>query len=436
VNRHLVIAASVMAVLAAGCQGDAGPDLQFGEVVGGEVVETIAAPATIEPRDRVTVNAPATGVVAELFVEDGDEVAVGDPLARLDAPTVQQSIEQAEAAVTAANALAGIQTGVDLSPLIAAVRTQFESVIPPLLFSLTEQAGALPEEEQRQRALDAITEASTGYDEAVAALADAEQQAAASARAASASTRAAAAAQRAQAELALEAAQVRADGLLVTAPAAGVVELSRGGSGVTPDLGGAGDLGDLEALFGGGSAGSASAGPVSRGSEVSAGQSLLTIYDLSGFRMLASVDEIDAVHVQAGQRAVVLVDALGDIELDGVVDHVAIEPTVGTGGGVAFPVTVRLLSPPRDVPLRPGLSGSVEIVVNRLDADTVVSSSALRRRGGGEVVYVVRDDVIREVPVTVLAIGDDRAAVQGDLDVGETVVVGGIEEVADGDPVP
>jgi len=435
VNRRLVIAA-VMALLAAGCQRDAGPELQFGEVVGGEVVETIAAPATIEPRDRVTVNAPATGVVAELFVEDGDEVAVGDHLLRLDAPSVERSIEQAEAAVAAANALAGIQTGVDLSPLIAAVRTQFESVIPPLLFSLSEQAGALPEEEQRQRALDAITEASTAYDDAVKALADAEQQAAASARAASASTRVAAAAQRAQAELALDAAQSRADGLLVTSPSAGVVELSRGGAGATPDLGGAGDLGDLEALFGGGAASSASAGPVSRGSEVGTGQSLLTVYDLSGFRMRASVDEIDAVHVQAGQRAVVLVDALGDLELDGVVDHVAIEPTVGTGGGVAFTVAVRLLSPPRDVPLRPGLSGSVEIVVNRLDADTVVSSSALRRRGGGEVVYVVRDDVIREVPVIVLAIGDDRAAVQGDLSVGESVVVGGIEEVADGDPVP
>lgn len=436
-NRRLVTFLAVTAVLAAACRADAGPELEFGEVTSGEVVETVAAPATIEPRDRVTVNAPATGVVAELLVSDGDEVAAGDPVVRLDAPTVEQSIAQAEAALNAANALAGIQTGVDLSPLIGAVREQFEAVIPPLLFSLTEQADALPEE-QRQRAFDAITEATATYGDAVNALAEAERQAAASAQAANASTRAAAAAQRAQAELALQAAQARADDLLVTAPVAGVVELARGSSaGGGVELPSTGDLGDLGSLLGGGGgAATSSTGPVSQGSEVSAGQALVTIYDLSSFRVSAAVDEIDAIHVVAGQRAIVLVDALGDVELDAVVEHVALEPTVGTGGGVAFGVTLRLLSPPGDTPLRPGLSGSTEIVVNRIDADRVVPSSALRRRGSGEVVYVVRDGVIREVAVTVLAIGDDRAAVDGDVRTGEVIVIAGIEEVADGDPAP
>lgn len=433
-NRPLVTLVAAAALVASACQGDAGPALEFGEVTSGEVVETVAAPATLEPRDRVTVTAPATGVVAELLVADGDEVAAGDPLVRLDAPSVQQSIAQAEAAVTAANALAGIQTGVDLSPLLGAVREQFEAVIPPLLFSLTEQADALPEE-QRQRAFDAITQATIAYGDAVQSLTDAERAAAASAQAASASTRAAAAAQRAQAELALQAAQERAGDLLVTAPVGGVVELARGGGGADVELPTAGDLGDLGSLFGGGGAGSSSSGPVARGSEVSSGQDLVTIYDLSGFRVSASVDEIDAVHVVEGQRALVLVDAFGDLELAAVVEHVALEPTVGAGGGVAFGVTLRLLST-AGAQLRPGLSGSTEIVVNRVDADRVVPSSALRRRDSSEVVYVARDGVIREVAVTVLAIGDDRAAVDGDLAVGEQIVVDGIEEVADGDPVP
>lgn len=424
-----------LALVATGCRGDAGPTLTFGEVETGEVVETVAAPATLQPRDRVTVKAPATGVVAELFVEDGDQVQTGDPLLRLDAPTIQQSIEQAQAALTAADSLAGIQTGVDLSPLIGAVRQQFEAVLPPLLFSLTEQAEALPEE-QRQAALDAIAEATAAYGSAVASLSDAEQQAAASARAASASTRAAAAAQRAQAELALQAAQARADDLLVTAPAAGVVELSRGGGMDLPPVGDLGDLGDLGSFLGDGQASTASTGPIALGGEVSSGQDLLAIFDLSGFRVDASVDEIDAVRVAAGQRAVVLVDAFGDREFDAVVDHVALEPTVGAGGGVSYPVSLRLLNHPGDLAMRPGLTGSAEIVVNRVDADTVVSSSALRRRGGAEVVYVVRDEVIHEVEVQVLAIGDDRAAIEGELEVGESVVIGGIEEVADGDRVP
>lgn len=432
-----LLAGAAAAVLAA-CSSGAAPDIELGTVTSGEVVETVAAPATIEPADRVTVSAPASGVVVELMVEDGDVVKTGDPLLRLDAPTVLQSVEQAEAAVAAADALAGVQTGIDLSPLISGVRTQFEAVVPDLLFALTTQADAL-DEPARSAAFDAITEATANYNEAVLALRDAEEQASASARAADASTRAAAAAQRAQAELALEAAKSRADDLLVTSPAAGVVELARGGSGGGPsdlDLGAVGELGDFGAFLGGGGATSTSTGPIAEGVGVSSGQSLITVYDLSGFSANAALDEIDAVLVSEGQRALVLVDAFGDVELQGVVDHVGLEPSVGSGGGVAYPVSVRLIGLTSDLQLRPGLSGSAEIEVNRVEADTIVPSSALRRRGGGEVVYVVRDGTIREIPVTVLAIGSDEAAIEGELAVGDEVVVRGIEEVSDGDPAP
>jgi HlyD family secretion protein len=87
------------------------------------------------------------------------------------------------------------------------------------------------------------------------------------------------------------------------------------------------------------------------------------------------------------------------------------------------------------VELRIGLTASAEIEVRRLLADTVVPTSALLRRGGDEVVYVVRDGLAVQTPVRVTAIGDTTAAVEGDLTIGERVVTIGVELLEDGDPV-
>jgi HlyD family secretion protein len=244
----------------------------------------------------------------------------------------------------------------------------------------------------------------------------------------------------------LQAAQSRAEDLLITAPTDGVVELARGGEGSGAGaLGGLDDLagsaegldpGDVSGLLGGGDPSTSSAGPIAVGAEVATGQALLTIFDLGAFLAVSRVDEIDVVEVEEGQDVTVLVDAFPDATIDGVVDHVAIEPEAGATGGVVYPVSVRLRAVPTTVNLRVGLSGSVEIVTAVVESDTVVPSSALRRQGEQDVVLALRDDIFVEVPVRVRAIGEVAAAVEGDLATGDLVVVEGIEEVADGDPVP
>lgn len=434
--RHVLV---LLAVAAAACSGTAGPVVSLDDVEPGTVVQTVVAPATIEPRDRVTVEAPASGTVAELLVADGDTVAIGDPLLRLTAPSIDQGIAQAEAAVAAADALANVQAGVDLSPLVGAVSDQLAAVVPGLLDALAAQAQAIEDDEARTAAEAAVARAVEGYENARAGLEAAEAEAAAAASASTASQRAAAQAQRRQAELALEIARSRAEDLLVVAPAAGVVELTRGGG--TSTGAGVGSLEDLAGLpdlsgLAGGGVSSSSAGPVAVGVEVTAGQSLVTLFDVGAFRAVSRIDEIDVVEVFEDQRVVVLVDAFPEVELAGVVDHVGIEPETSATGGVAFPVDVRLVGVPAGLGLRVGLSGSVEIEVRTVESETVVPSSALRRRGEQDVVVAVRDGVAVEVPVTVLAIGEDTAAVSGELQGGELVVVEGIDEVTPGQPLP
>jgi HlyD family secretion protein len=429
-------------VLLTSCRGEEPPEVQTAEVVAGEVVQTVAAAAQLEPAGRVTVTAPAGGEVAELLVGDGDVVEPGDPLVRLTSGSVELQIAQAQAAVDAADALAGAATsaGVDLSPVLGALRGQLDAVYPPLLDALAEQAAMVEDDDVRQAVEDRIDEAEAAYQRSRANLQRSEAQLRGQAQQATAGQVAAAEAQRQQAALALDAARDRADDLTVVAPAAGVVELARAGGDSTAGVGDLDALGGggegLEALLGGAGGAAASAGPVATGVAVVPGQALLTIFDLSGFTAQVEVDEIDVVEVEEGQPVSVLVDAFPGAELTGVVAHVALAPQRGVTGASSYPVTVELRAVPEDVRLRVGLTASAEIEVRRVEAETVVPTSALLRRGESEVVHVVRDGIAREVPVTVVAIGDDTAAVEGAVDRGERVVTVGVELIEDGDEVP
>jgi HlyD family secretion protein len=614
VRRSLPVWLSLVLVLAA-CSSEPEAVLETATVSTGEVVQTVAAAAAIDAAGVVTVTAPVTGEVEELFVADGDVVAVGDPLLRLSSETIDQQIAQAEAAVDAGAAFseASAGAGLDLAPVIGAFRSQFDSVLPSLLGVLQSQvdateatlvgvlesaggvtsfgdglrlatvgadAGAdeLPEllaealtigvppsgtserpdapaagrrlgddaldmlladedldaelrelveqrreeleaaltaavaqgEELRTAAVSAQQERQAALEEAIAAALSSRQARAGEAAAAlqaeldaareagqqrldaaardarqeaatarqqlaaaqeafqqvsldlrqaeraaeqqadqvAAAQAAAVEAQRVQAEQALEAARALTEDLTIVAPAAGTVELARGTDvgaagldvgALTGDLGGVGDLagaGDLSGLLAGAIGPTAtSSGPIAEGLQVGVGQPLLSIYDLSRFRATVEVDEIDAVEVVEGQPVTVLVDAFPAADVRGVVERVAIAPQRGATGGATYPVEVRLTRIPPEVSLRIGLTASAEIEVRRVEAELVVPTSALLRRGGAEVVFAVRDGRADEVPVTVLAIGDQTAAVDGELTVGERVVTIGVELVEDGDEV-
>jgi multidrug efflux pump subunit AcrA (membrane-fusion protein) len=482
----------VAVVVAAGCSDAAAPTFATAPVASGDVVETIAAAARLEPAGRVVVSAPAAGEIVELLVADGDTVRAGDPLLRISSPTLEAQRLQARAAVSATAALAratGAVGATDLTGAVSGLTDPLASLLPSLidtleggttaalasavdalaaqvdqldallaLARLTDPDDELPATQQLAAALAAAEAALARADAALDANDDRFDDArdtagdlvgalggglegllgglSAQSAQAAAGQRAAVGAQRQQAQLALDQIDERIAALFVVAPSGGVVEFASadgGGSGAGLDLGAlAGIAGDLGGLAGGSSGSTIASGPIELGSEVGAGQALLTVYDLAGFTARVEVDEIDAVRVAVGQRAIVLVDAFPDVELVGVVERIAITPTQQPGGGVAYPVTVRITGIPAGITLRVGLTASAEIEVLTVAGDLVVPTTALLRRGGSEVVFVVRDGIAVAVPVEVLAIGEDRAAVAGAIEVGETVITTGVESAVDG----
>jgi RND family efflux transporter MFP subunit len=189
----------------------------------------------------------------------------------------------------------------------------------------------------------------------------------------------------------------------------------------------AGALGGLPGATGGGT--------LRVGAPVTIGQTLFTVFDLSDRYVDADVDEVDAPQVAAGQRATVVVDALPDVELEGVVEAIDVEASRTEAGGVGFPTRIRLLAPPEAAlldALRVGMTAGAEIATIVETADLVVPSRALVRRDAQTVVYVIRDGTAVQVPVQVRVLGEDRAAVEGDLAAGDDVIVAGYEALSDG----
>ena len=307
-----------------------------------------------------------------------------------------------------------------------------------------------------EQARDAVTQSRTGlaraqgsFREASQELAEVETGLAQQTAATEAAQAAAVEAQVAEAEAALTAVEERLDELTIVAPISGVVELERGGTSPVPGdglnglegLGGLGDaagqLGDgaVDGLGGLGGAGDGVERALRVGSQVGPGQLVATVFDLSSFTVEVEVDEIDVVEIAVGQPVTVTVDAFPAETLHGEVDRIAIEPLRDAAGGARYPISVELTEIPSQVELRVGLTAAVEIEVARVDADLAVPTSALLRRGDAEVVYAVRDGVAEEIPVELVAIGDEEAAIEGRIEAGETVVTTGVELVSDGDEV-
>lgn len=495
-RRLPVVVLAVLAMAATGCLGDDPPAVETGEVVTAEVTETISAPAQVSAAERRTVTAQISGLVTDLAVTGGDMVEEGEVLARLESPQLDQAVAQAEEALTALESTPDVQAATDLSgidplptptnpladavaeldaavlPQLEAARHALEQAVAPEQVELPDEiVDALPDEiadsvdttltlpapaggEQAEAALDALDATYRGVREALVAAgaAAAAQQRAVSDQLAASLTEVEdaldgaitsvgaqiTAAQRAQADAALAQAEAQRENLVVRAPISGVVQLGRGGG--LPDLGSLGGLGGFgfelpDDVTGGAEESSGAETEIAQGTAVVPGQELFTIIDQSTWYVDAFVDEVDAPAVAEGLRATVLIDAFPGQSFAGVVESVALTAERGLTGGVSFLTRVRLLDAPSEPSPRVGMTASVEIATATVEADLAVPARAVVRRDVGTAVYVVRERVAVLVPVELVAQGDEVAAVDGDLEVGEQVIVAGYEELPDGTEV-
>src|SRR5690349_15346591 len=103
------LAALVVAVIAGGAwlifgSGGKKPEIVTAAVTRGDIEQTVLATGVLEPFKLVSVGAQASGQVKKLYVQLGDTVKAGDPIADIDSRTQINTVSNAEAGLSSATA--------------------------------------------------------------------------------------------------------------------------------------------------------------------------------------------------------------------------------------------------------------------------------------------------------------------------------------------
>lgn len=125
------------------------------------------------------------------------------------------------------------------------------------------------------------------------------------------------------------------------------------------------------------------------GQQVTSGLSAMTLADFKALELTVNVAEVDIRKVQVDQPAQITIDALPEQTFRGVVSRIA--PTSAAADGVVnYPVTIRLDD--RNLAgVRPGMTAVATLQGETLKAEWLVPTSGLQEFEGATTVEVVRD---------------------------------------------
>lgn len=435
----------------AGCTSEKPSAVQVGEVGRGPVTEVVEAPATIGARASATLRSPAQGTIAKLYVREGDRVRKGQILVRISSPQARSQLRQARQAAEAATPAS---FGTPEVRLPSFDTRAFDRKVAAHFARARKEAKKVDDARTRRQLLNAIDLAQAQHKAQTRALASITAQLNRSISGVlsgvtgglSRSMASLQAASKSQAKAAVKAAESTVRSLTIKAPFGGVVTLGRasGGGGA-----GAGVEGLLSRLPGGGqqlpslpsTGGSTSGSPVAAGVPVSAGDSVVTVTDVSELTLDADVDETDVLLVKKGVRAGVELDAVPGATYTAVVTGIGVTPMEGTTGGVSYPVRLRLGPGAFDdgskAPTpKPGMSAVTRLTVRESPSAVSAPASAIVSSGRESVVWAIRNGAAERRVVKLGAQGDAVVEVLSGLSVGDRIVVKGADSVRQGQRIP
>ena len=164
--------------------------------------------------------------------------------------------------------------------------------------------------------------------------------------------------------------------------------------------------------------------PFQEGDTVWAGAAIAEIPDLDSLRVEFRVDEVDRGRVMEGQVTRIRVDAVPDVVLDGKVSYLSPIATL----------VFNRLPPEKNFPayssiveiderLRPGMSTTVEIIVQRLPNVLVIPSKASTQIDGKPTVFIKQGDSYSRSPIEVSATNGPEIVVTSGLEEGDVIAL-------------
>jgi HlyD family secretion protein len=362
-----------------------------------DLVSIVTASGNIRARRTVDISSDVSARVAELLVEEGDDVRQGQTLLRLEPDQYRASVSRSEASLAQAEAQRAQQEA-------NLIRTQRDL---DRLLALRSRDSLLVSRQQ-------VDDAQTNLEVAAATLSSAEHGVA-------------------QARAALDEARDQLSKTIFTAPIDGKVTRLNVEEGETVIIGTMNNPGSL----------------------------VLTISDLSIIEAVVQVDETDVSRIALGDSATIRIDAFPNRRFVGRVSRIGnsaitapSQQTSGQQAAIDFEVVLTL--DPTDAPLRPDLSATADVVVaTRPDAlavpiiamtvreeaaDSMHAGRPAERGQPREIegVFTVTGGRVTFTPVTLGIAGQEYFEVLSGLAEGDTVVAGPyqrIRQLQDGDAI-
>lgn len=359
-----------------GLTADLGPEddvpidsLRSESIARDDLLETVMASGTMEPRVRVPVIAEVSGIIALVHVEEGARVVRGQPLFELDRERLEARVAEQRAELSLRQANASFD-------LVGRASVDRDRAAQDLARAKALREKGVASELELERAERDARVAEIAVHDAAAELA---------ARAAAVL----------QARETLRQAERDLRNAVVGAPIDGRV-IERAGE-----------------------VGRAVADVTANG-----GTTIAVIADDTRIRLVAEIDENDVARVRPGQRALVTLDALPDETFEGTVRKIssagAIEANVAS-----FTIDVEL---PADERLRVGMSADARVVIAEHAGVLLIPNSGLVRRDR-EVLVRVPDvgggHAYRLVPVKTGYSDGFRTIISEGLSDGDVVLVAG-----------
>ncbi len=155
------------------------------------------------------------------------------------------------------------------------------------------------------------------------------------------------------------------------------------------------------------------------------GAGIAELPDLSSLRIVARVDETERGRLTSGQTATIRVDAVPDKELPGRVARVSTLAEADFAAGWPFPRNFELdvqldRAEPR---LRPGMSGTVRVAVERIPDSLVIPAEGAFPKDGKTVAYVLHRWRFEERVIEVGRRSSEQVLVTNGLRPGERIAL-------------
>lgn len=162
---------------------------------------------------------------------------------------------------------------------------------------------------------------------------------------------------------------------------------------------------------------------VNVGEQITPGLPIVTLIDDEDFVIDVYIDELDVPRLKPGLLSFITLDAFSGARFSAHLDRISPDATVIQG---IASYEVRLIVDPVDLPIRDGMTATIEIVVSELTDIIMVPNWAIRfdRESGQAYVAVLADDgLISEVPISVGTRGEEYSEVLDGLSPGATVIL-------------